>query len=128
MTLSTRELIELVETYFRRVDAGEVDSVVALMSHDVVFEVVTHGVRHEGREAVRAMFRRRLETYANGWHGNFRHLADAEQGWVTSRFDVVCNHRDGQRDTMNNINFFEFDGPLMRRISVWFANPVTSLA
>ena len=127
MSLGKDELIKKVETYFARVDAGELDTLVELMSPDVVLEVVTHGARNQGRAAVREVFRRRLEAFNNGWHGNFKHLADTENGWVTSRFDVVRNYKDGRRDEMNNMNFFEFDGPLIRRISVWMSNSVNSL-
>lgn len=121
------EMIAVAETYFARVDAGEVESVTELMTPDVVFEVVTHGVRIEGRDAIAEMFRRRLEAFANGWHGNFRHLADPARGWLVSRFDVVRNHRDGRRDQMDNMNFFEFSGLRLRRISVWMAHPENSL-
>jgi hypothetical protein len=97
------------------------------MSPDVVLEVVTHRVRNAGKAAVREVFRRRLDTFANGWHGNFRHVADAEKGWVTSRFDVVRNFRDGRREEMNNINFFEFEGRLIKKISIWMSSSVNSL-
>jgi ketosteroid isomerase-like protein len=127
MAPSRQDLITAVETYFARVDAGEVDTVVDLMSPDVVLEVVTHRVRNAGKAAVREVFRRRLDTFANGWHGNFRHVADAEKGWVTSRFDVVRNFRDGRREEMNNINFFEFEGRLIKKISIWMSSSVNSL-
>lgn len=121
------DLIKTVETYFARVDAGEMDGVVELMTPDVTLEVVTHGASNSGKAAVREVFRKRLDHFNNGWHGHFRHLADADKGWVTTRFDVVRNFKDGRREEMNNINFFEFDGPLIRRISVWMASPVSSL-
>ncbi len=127
MTPSRQDLIKAVETYFARVDAGEVDTVVELMTPDVVLDVVNHRVRNEGKAAVREVFRRRLESFANGWHGNFRHLADGDNGWVTSRFDVVRNFRDGRREEMSNINFFEFEGPLIKKISVWMSSQVNSL-
>ncbi|WP_119422087.1 nuclear transport factor 2 family protein [Desertibaculum subflavum] len=124
---SAEEMIATAETYFARVDAGEVESVTTLMTPDAMFQVVTHGIRLEGRDAIADMFRRRLANFANGWHGNFRHLADPARGWLVSRFDVVRNHRDGRRDEMDNMNFFEFSGPLISRISVWMAHPENSL-
>jgi len=120
-------MIKTAETYFGRVDRGEIDTVVELMTPDVVLEVVTHGARNAGKDAVREVFRKRLDVFDNGLHFNFKHVADPAKGWLVSRFDVIRNYKDGRREETNNINFFEFEGALIRRVSVWMASPVSSL-
>lgn len=120
-----RELIETAEAYFACVDAGDVPGVMARLTPDCTLEVVTHPIAHEGAAAIEAMFKRRLTGTKRAWHGNFVHLADADQGRVTSRFDVLREGTDGEERAMDNINLFQFDGPLISRISIWMSGENT---
>ncbi len=123
--LSADEMVRQAERYFAAVDQGDVAGTLEVLSPDCVIVVRTDGVRHDGREAIGAMFERRLEGVSTAWHGNFRHLSDTEKGWVTSRFDVRRTNADGRKVEMDNINFFEFEGPLIKRITIWMSGENT---
>lgn len=122
---SADELVGRAEHYFAAVDRGDVPATLEVLSPGCVIVVLTHGARHDGREAIGEMFERRLEGVSTAWHGNFRHLSDPEKGWVTSRFDVRRTNADGTKVEMDNINFFEFDGLLIKRITIWMSGENT---
>lgn len=122
---SAEELVARAEHYFAAVDRGDVPGTLEVLSPDCVIVVRTDGVRHDGRDDIGAMFERRLEGVSAAWHGNFRHLSDPEKGWVTSRFDVRRTNADGTKVEMDNINFFEFDGLLIKRITIWMSGENT---
>lgn len=122
---SADEMVRRAERYFAAVDEGDVPGTLEVLSPDCVIQVLTDGARHDGHEAIGEMFRRRLGGVSVAWHGNFRHLCDPEQGWVTSRFDVRRTNADGRKVTMDNINFFEFDGLLIKRITIWMSGENT---
>ena len=44
---------------------------------------------------------------------------------MTSRFDVLREGTDGEERAMDNINMFQFDGPLISRISIWMSGENT---
>lgn len=119
----TREtMIATVERYFAAVDNGDVPGTLATMTPGCTLSVVTDHITHTGRDReIKAMFERRLDGVQTAWHGDFRHLADPEKGWVTSRFDVRRTNADGSKASLDNINFFEFEGDLIHRISIWMS-------
>ena len=119
------QMIAAAEAYFARVDAGDVAGVMALLAPDCTVEVVTHPIAHKGAAAIEAMFKRRLAGTRRAWHGNFVHVADAEASRLASRFDVTRTGTGGDERAMDNINMFEFDGPLIRRISIWMSGENT---
>ncbi len=122
---SADEMVRQSERYFAAVDGGDIAATLEVLSPGCVIQVLTDGARHDGREAIGEMFERRLKGVTTAWHGNFRHLCDPEKGWVTSRFDVRRTNADGAKVTMDNINFFEFDGHLIKRITVWMSGENT---
>lgn len=123
--ISGDEMTARAERYFAAVDEGDVPGTLEVLSPDCVIQVLTDGARHEGRGAIGEMFERRLGGVSVAWHGNFRHLCDPKEGWVTSRFDVRRTNADGKKVTMDNINFFEFEGALIKRITIWMSGENT---
>ena len=122
MGCSKEEMISRVEAYFLNVDQGDVKKVLEQMTPECEITVITEPITHSGRDiGIKDMFERRFENTSSAWHGNFRHLADEERGWVTSRFDVQRTGADGHYREMDNINFFEFDGSLISRITIWMS-------
>ena len=62
--LAAAQLTELAESYFRMVDAKDMDGALALLTPDCRITVETAGVVHEGRDVgVRTMFHRLWERY-----------------------------------------------------------------
>lgn len=117
---SAQELIDCVEAYFASADKFDVSATLAVMTADCVLEYLTDDRRYEGRdEGIKAYFEQRAKTFENAWHGTFLHVADPARGRVTTRFDVRRKLKDGDKEIRDNINLFEFEGRLVKRISVW---------
>jgi ketosteroid isomerase-like protein len=117
---SARELTDQVEAYFASIDRKDLAATLANMTSDCVIEYVTDGSRFEGRdEGVKAYFEKRHGNVLKSWHGNFWHVADLSNARVTTRFDVRRTDRGAAERTGDNVNIFEFEGRLIRRIAVW---------
>jgi hypothetical protein len=120
MGLTAGELIERIEAYFAAADRCDVAGTLKCLAADCVLEYVTEGERYEGRDTgVRRYFEGRAGKVRTSWHGNFTHTADAERGRVATRFAVRRTDQGVAERTGDNINLFEFEGPLIRRITVW---------
>lgn len=123
---SAQSMIDAIDRYFDTVDNGDVPGTLAELTADCVISVITDGVSHEGRDGdIKAMFERRLESVNDAWHGNRRYVADPATGLASTRFDVRRTGTDGSKIAMDNINFFEFEGDKLRRISIWMSGENT---
>ena len=123
---SAQSMIDTIDRYFDTVDNGDVPGTLAELTADCLISVITDGVSHEGRDdAIKAMFERRLESVNDAWHGNRRYVADPASGLASTRFDVRRTSTDGSKIAMDNINFFEFEGDKLRRISIWMSGENT---
>ena len=123
---TAQSMIDAIDRYFDSVDNGDVPGTLTELTADCVISVITDGVSHKGRdEAIKAMFERRLETVTDAWHGNRRYVADPASGVASTRFDVRRTGKDGSKIAMDNINFFEFEGAKLRRISIWMSGENT---
>ena len=123
---SAQSMIDTIDRYFDTVDNGDVPGTLAELTADCLISVITGGVSHEGRDdAIKAMFERRLESVNDAWHGNRRYVADPASGLASTRFDVRRTSTDGSKIAMDNINFFEFEGDKLRRISIWMSGENT---
>ncbi len=115
-------MINLVEYYFENIDSFNIPAVLSCLTKDAQIEIVTSSLTHIGRdEDIRTMLERRKKATEKAWHGNFKHLVDTENGWVTSRFDIKRKSSDGKYREMDNINFFTFDGLKIKKISIWMS-------
>ncbi len=123
---SAQSMIDAIDRYFDTVDNGDVPGTLAELTSDCGISVITAGVSHEGRDgAIKTMFERRLETVNDAWHGNRRYVVDPTSGLASTRFDVRRTSTDGSKVAMDNINFFEFEGDKLRRISIWMSGENT---
>lgn len=114
-----RRLIDLAETYFAKVDAKDLDGVLATLAPDCRMTVETFGVVHDGADAIGRMFEAYFERWTEIWHGNFDHVADPVAGRLACRFDIRKVAPDGTVDEKKNANFFTIEDGLIRRISVY---------
>ncbi len=115
-----QHLIDCIETYFASTDNFDVQATLGTMTPDCMLEYLTDNRRYEGRdEGIKEYFEERAVMLASAWHGNFSHVADPVRGRVASRFDVRRREKDGEMVVRDNINLFQFESRLIRRISVW---------
>jgi len=123
---TAQTMIGAIDRYFDTVDNGDVAGTLAELTPDCTIAVVTDGIAHQGRDtAIKAMFERRLESVNTAWHGNRRYVADPVSGLASTRFDVRRTSTDGNQIAMDNINFFEFEGDKLHRISIWMSGENT---
>ena len=117
-----KSMIELVEFYFEKIDNFDIPGVLSCLTEDCEIEVVTSSLIHKGRDKeIKTMLERRKVSTEKAWHGNFKHLVDTENGWVTSRFDIKRTSAEGHYREMDNINFFVFSSLKIKKISIWMS-------
>lgn len=124
---TAESMIATIERYFDAVDDGNIDAILAEMTADCTLCVLTDDITHHGRETgIRQMFERRRKNVKTAWHGNRRHVVDPVAGTAATRFDVRRTSTAGEKREMDNINFFEFQGGRLHRISIWMSgeNPL----
>lgn len=125
MAATAQDLIDAVNRYFDAVDANDVPGTLKELTPDCTLEIVTAGAKHQGHAAIQAMFERRLTTLVSGWHGERVHTTDPARGFSSCRFRAKSEETSGAKRDRYNINFFEFDGRLIRRIQVWMVGDNT---
>lgn len=125
MPVTAQEMIAAVDRYFDCVDAADVPGTLAVLTPDCSLEIMTAQVQHRGHDAIRAMFERRLTVTEKGWHGERCHTTDPARGVSSCRFRAKSWDKNGTTRDRYNINFFEFDGPLIRRVQVWMVGDNT---
>ena len=124
--LAAAQLTELAESYFRMVDAKDMDGALALLTPDCRITVETAGVVHEGRDVgVRTMFHRLWERYPRVWHGDFRHVPAATGDAIACQFRVINTDATGRQHHMRNCNFFWLQDKLLHRISIYMSGANT---
>lgn len=123
MSGSKAIMIARAEAYFRAVDAFDTDAILSHLTEDVVFEVPTDGVVREGKAAVRQTFDNRAGVVKQSWHGDFVFIADEEEGRLALRDAVKRTNADGTTQEMDNMTLLEFEGDLIRSITVWMTGP-----
>lgn len=124
---TTKSMIATIDRYFDAVDARDIEATLAVMTVDCTLSVLTDSITHQGRDTgIRQMFERRLQTVKTASHENRRHIVDPVTGIATTRFEVRRTSTNGEKRTMDNINFFEFQGDRLCRISIWMSgeNPL----
>jgi ketosteroid isomerase-like protein len=121
MAATARQMTKQIERYFAAVDAGDVDAILDTLAPRCVLEVVTANTKHRGLKAIRALFTARFQIRASGWHGDFTHATDTARGFATTRFRVRSADKDGTVHERYNVNAFEFDGALIRRVQIWMS-------
>ena len=124
--MTEQELIDLAEGYFAAVDAQDIDRTLAFLTSDCVFTIETAQLRHDGRDdGIKRMFEGLFSRWETIWHGNFRHVADPQNGRIASQFDVRNVDADGRTNEKHNCNFFTVKDEKFHRISVYMSGENT---
>jgi len=122
--------------YFGNVRAGALDAIMACFTPDARV-AIRHGDRPVRRFAVQASgdadsledFYRHLCGNYEAWFGDFWHVVDAGAARAASRFTVRLTpkpdglYADAGAQELLNCNFFEFDGPRISDMIIYYANP-----
>ena len=125
--LTRDELAALPDTYFKAVDAKDVDAILAHFADDAVMTVQTANATWEGADEIRRMFTDFCAGSVSIFHEIKNIVVEPETGKVATEQSYIGELNDGTRNDMHNCNFFDIgpDGKFTRVI-IWMAgtNPL----
>jgi uncharacterized protein (TIGR02246 family) len=126
-TLSREQLAALPDSYFKAVDAMDVDAIVSHFADDATLTVQTDHVTWTGADEIRRMFTDFCGASVSIFHEIKNIVVEPETGKVATEQSYIGELKDGTRNDMHNCNFFDI-GPDGRftRVIIWMAgtNPL----
>jgi len=118
------DLIQLAMRYFTALDARDSDALADTLADDCVLTIETHDIRHEGRQAICALFTSRWEVpkdmLVQARHHDFTHSPSQSSGRIASQFTVTYSGPDAP-SPKSNANVFSMQHGKITRISVYMA-------
>ena len=126
-TLTREQLAALPESYFRAVDAKDVDAILSHFADDAVLIVQTDHARFEGADEIRRMFTDFCDNSASIFHEIKNIVVEPAAGKVATEQSYIGELVDGTKNDMHNCNFFDIDADgKFSRVIIWMAgtNPL----
>ncbi len=125
--LTRDQLAALPASYFKAVDAQDMDAVVSHFAEDATLTVQTDHVTFDGASEIRRMFTDFFASSNSIFHEIKNIVIEEAAGKVATEQSYVGELTDGSRNDMHNCNFFDIgaDGRFTRVI-IWMAgtNPL----
>ena len=125
--LSREQLAALPVSYFKAVDAKDVDAILSHFADDAVLTVQTDHAVFSGADEIRRMFTDFCDNSVSIFHEIKNIVVEPEAGKVATEQSYIGELRDGTKNDMHNCNFFDVgsDGKFTRVI-IWMAgtNPL----
>jgi ketosteroid isomerase-like protein len=126
-SLTRDQLAALPASYFKAVDAQDVDAIMAHFADDSTLTVQTDHAVFEGADEIRRMFADFCEASVSIFHEIKNIVVEPEAGKVATEQSYIGELADGTKNDMHNCNFFDVgpDGKFTRVI-IWMAgtNPL----
>lgn len=126
-TLSRERLAEACASYFRAVDAMDVDRVLEHFADDATLTVQTDGATFAGASEIRRMFGDFFGSSRSIFHEIKNIVVEPEAAKVATEQSYIGELTDGAKNDMHNCNFFDFDAQgRFTRVIIWMAgtNPL----
>ena len=124
----TREqLAALPDTYFKAVDAKDVDGIMSHFADDATLTVQTDHAVFSGAEEIRRMFTDFCDGSVSIFHEIKNIVVEPGARKVATEQSYIGELRDGTRNDMHNCNFFDIDAEgKFSRVIIWMAgtNPL----
>jgi ketosteroid isomerase-like protein len=121
------QLAALPASYFRAVDAMDVDAILAHFADDATLTVQTDNVTFSGADEIRRMFTDFTSSSKSIFHEIKNIVVEPDTGKVATEQSYIGELADGSKNDMHNCNFFDVgaDGRFTRVI-IWMAgtNPL----
>ena len=125
--LTRDQLAALPDSYFKAVDAKDVDSIVAHFADDATLTVQTDHAVFSGADEIRRMFTDFCDNSVSIFHELKNIVVEQAAGKIATEQSYVGELNDGTKNDMHNCNFFDVgpDGKFSRVI-IWMAgtNPL----
>jgi uncharacterized protein (TIGR02246 family) len=126
--LTREQLAALPDTYFKAVDAMDVDAVLEHFADDATLTVQTDHVTFTGADEIRRMFTDFMAGSTSIFHEIKNIVVEPDRGKVATEQSYVGELKDGTKNDMHNCNFFDVDAEgKFSRVIIWMAgtNPLT---
>lgn len=125
--LSREALAAAPASYFRAVDAMDVDAILEHFADDATLTVQTDHVTFTGADEIRRMFDDFTGASVSIFHEIKNIVIEPDARKVATEQSYIGELKDGTKNDMHNCNFFDFnaDGKFSRVI-IWMAgtNPL----
>jgi uncharacterized protein (TIGR02246 family) len=125
--LTREQLAALPDTYFKAVDAKDVDAIMSHFADDATLTVQTDQALFRGADEIRRMFTDFCANSVSIFHELTNVVAEPAAGKISTEQRYVGELADGTKNDMHNCNFFDVnaDGEFSRVI-IWMAgsNPL----
>jgi ketosteroid isomerase-like protein len=125
--LTREELAALPDSYFKAVDAMDVDAILEHFADDATLTVQTDHAVFEGADEIRRMFTDFCGSSVSIFHEIKNIVVEPEAGKVATEQSYIGELNDGTRNDMHNCNFFDIDADgKFSRVIIWMAgtNPL----
>ena len=125
--LTRDQLAALPDTYFKAVDAKDVDAILAHFADDCVMTVQTDHAVFSGADEIRRMFTDFFASSKTIRHEIRNIVVEETAGKVATEQGYIGELQDGSQNDMHNCNFFDFDADgKFKRVMIWMAgtNPL----
>ena len=125
--LTRERLAALPDTYFKAVDAKDVDAIMAHFADDATLIVQTDHAVFDGADEIRRMFTDFCDGSVSIFHEIKNIVIEPAAGKIATEQSYIGELSDGTKNDMHNCNFFDVnaDGQFTRVI-IWMAgtNPL----
>jgi uncharacterized protein (TIGR02246 family) len=125
--LSREQLAALPDSYFKAVDAKDVDAILSHFAEDATLTVQTDHAVFEGSAEIRRMFTDFCDGSVSIFHEIKNIVVEPAAGKIATEQSYIGELVDGTKNDMHNCNFFDVnaDGQFTRVI-IWMAgtNPL----
>ena len=125
--LSREQLAALPDSYFKAVDAKDVDAIMSHFADDATLTVQTDHAVFQGAAEIRRMFDDFCGNSVSIFHEVKNIVIEPDAGKVATEQSYIGELSDGTKNDMHNCNFFDInaDGQFTRVI-IWMAgtNPL----
>src|ERR1700738_2939538 len=105
--LTKEQLAALPDSYFKAVDAQDVDAIVSHFADDATLIVQTDHVTFEGADEIRRMFTDFTGNSVSIFHEIKNIVVEPGAGKIATEQSYIGELNDGTKNDMHNCNFFD---------------------
>ena len=125
--LTREQLAALPDSYFKAVDAQDIDAILSHFADDATLTVQTDHAVFEGADEIRRMFTDFCGNSVSIFHEIKNIVVEPEARKVATEQSYIGELADGTKNDMHNCNFFDVDAEgKFSRVIIWMAgtNPL----
>jgi ketosteroid isomerase-like protein len=125
--LTGDQLAARPDSYFKAVDAKDVDRILSHFADDATLIVQTDHTVFSGADEIRRMFSDFCDNSVSIFHEIKNIVVEPEAGKVATEQTYIGELNDGTKNDMHNCNFFDVDAEgKFSRVIIWMAgtNPL----